>query len=343
MADAAAQTLSAIGPARDPFWKVCIGLAALVLLAAALSLSVGRGGDLLWFGADSTLDPALAEIILFELRLPRMLMGLLVGASLGLCGAGLQGLLRNPLAEPGLVGASSGAALGAVVVFYFALAGGSSVLVPLGGLVGAVGALSLLYLLAGRRPSVMTLILAGVAINAFAGALTSLALNLAPSPFAALEIVFWMLGSFEGRSMDHVIFAAPPILIGLVLIASAGRALDAFTLGQDTAQSLGFSPSRVKLQVIGGTGLAVGAAVAVTGVIGFVGLVVPHLVRPFVGHQPSRLLLPSALAGAALTLIADTLARLPTAAPELKIGVITALLGAPFFLYLILKTRREEP
>ncbi len=340
MVEAVASETQAGAAKRDPFAKVCFGLALLVLVALALSVFVGRGGDILWLGSESALQPALAEIILYELRLPRALLGLLVGGSLGLCGAGLQGLLRNPLAEPGLVGASSGAALGAVVVFYFALAGGG-VLVPLGGLAGAIAGLGLLYVLAGRRPSVMTLILAGVAINAFAGALTSLALNLAPSPFAALEIVFWMLGSFEGRSMEHVMFAAPPILAGMILIASAGRALDAFTLGQDTAQSLGFNPSRVKLQVIGGTGLAVGAAVAVTGMIGFVGLVVPHLMRLLVGHQPSRLLLPSALGGAVLTLVADTLARLPTAAPELKIGVITALIGAPFFLYLILKTRRE--
>lgn len=327
---------------RDPYWGICAGLAGLVVIAALLSLGVGRGGLLLLPGTDSAFESEVGRIILYELRLPRALLGIVVGSALGLCGAGLQGLLRNPLAEPGLVGASSGAALGAVIVFYFGLGGGGFFL-PVGGLIGAITALGLLYLLAGKRPNIMTLILAGVAINAFAGALTSLALNLAPSPFAALEIVFWMLGSLEGRSMDHILFAAPPIALGIALVASTGRALDALTLGQDTAQSLGFNVAATKLKVIGGTGLAVGAAVSVTGMIGFVGLVVPHLLRPFVGQQPSRLLLPSALGGAALMLIADVLVRLPSAAPELKIGVVTAIIGAPFFLFLILKTRRDTP
>src|SRR5690606_15750712 len=160
-----------------------------------------------------------------------------VGATLGLTGAGLQGLLRNPLAEPGLIGASSGAALGAVLVFYFGMAAGSAMLVPLGGIAGALAALATLYLLAGRNPSIVTIILAGVAISAFCGALTSLALNLSPSPYAALEIVFWMLGSLTDRSMDQVFFAAPFMALGWFLVASTGRALDALTLGEDTAAS----------------------------------------------------------------------------------------------------------
>ena len=325
---------------RDPYWWTCAGLALLVIIAALLSLVVGRGGSLLLPGLDSAFETEVGRIILYELRLPRAFLGMIVGATLGLCGAGLQGLLRNPLAEPGLVGASSGAALGAVIVFYFGL-GSSAFFLPAGGLIGAITALALLYLLAGKDPNIMTLILSGVAINAFAGALTSLALNLAPSPFAALEIVFWLLGSLEGRSADHILFGVPPIALGLALVASTGRALDALTLGEDTAQSLGFNVTATKLKVIGGTGLAVGAAVSITGMIGFVGLVVPHLLRPFVGQQPSQLLLPSALGGATLTLIADVLVRLPSAAPELKIGVVTAIIGAPFFLFLILKTRRD--
>ena len=233
-------------------------------------------------------------------------------------------------------------ALGAVVVFYFGLFGGAMA-VPLGGFVGALGALLLLYLMAGRSGDVMTLILAGIAINAFTGALTSLALNLAPSPWAALEIVFWMLGSLADRSMDHVAFAAPFALAGAALILTTGRALDALSLGQDTARSLGFSPQATTIRVILGTGLAVGALVSVTGMIGFVGLVVPHLLRPWVGHHPSRLLLPSALAGAAILLAADILVRLPLRGPELKLGVVTALVGAPFFLHLILQARRSAP
>jgi iron complex transport system permease protein len=317
---------------------VCAALALATAALFALSVLVGRGGA--WLPADAALSSEVAETILWQVRLPRALLGLLAGAALGLCGAALQGLLRNPLAEPGLVGASGGAALGAVVVFYFGLFGGG-LAVPAGGFLGAMAALALLYALAGRAPEVTTLILAGVAINAFAGALTSLALNLAPSPWAALEIVFWMLGSLADRGVQHVLFAAPLALAGMALVLTAGRALDALGLGQDTARSLGFSPGGTTLRVILGTGLAVGSVVSVTGMIGFVGLVVPHLLRPWVGHHPSRLLLPSALGGAAVLLAADVLVRLPLRGPELKLGVVTALIGAPFFLRLILAGRRS--
>ncbi|MBI1180468.1 MAG: iron chelate uptake ABC transporter family permease subunit [Alphaproteobacteria bacterium] len=316
---------------------VCAVLAVLVAALFALSVLVGRGGS--WLPSAGTLNQGVADIILYQVRLPRALLGLMTGAVLGLSGAALQGLLRNPLAEPGLIGASGGAALGAVVVFYFGLFGGAMA-VPAGGFVGALLALLVLYLMAGRSADVMSLILAGIAINAFTGALTSLALNLAPSPWAALEIVFWMLGSLADRSMDHVAFAAPFAVGGGLLILTAGRALDALSLGQDTARSLGFSPRATTIRVILGTGLAVGALVSVTGMIGFVGLVVPHLLRPWVGHHPSRLLLPSALAGSAVVLAADILVRLPVRGPELKLGVVTALIGAPFFLHLILKARR---
>ena len=319
-------------------WLLYAGLIVSLAVFFALSLLLGRGGA--WLPSSTGVSAEVRDVILYEVRLPRALLGLIGGSVLGVCGAALQGLLRNPLAEPGLVGASSGAALGAVVVFYFGLFGGP-LAVPFGGFVGAIIALGLLYILAGRRPDVMTLILAGVAINAFAGALTSLALNLAPSPFAALEIVFWMLGSLADRSMDHVVFATPFAAAGMALVLSTGRALDALSLGQDTAKSLGFSPGWTTFRVLAGTGLAVGAVVAVAGMIGFIGLVVPHLIRPVVGHHPSRLLLPSALAGAVVLLAADVVVRLPMQGPELKLGVVTALLGAPFFLLLILRTRRN--
>ena len=318
-------------------------LFGLLILLAAISLRLGQQSlplvpDL---GEIVAEDPEVAWLILSEIRLPRTLLGALVGFSLGLCGAALQGLLRNPLAEPGLLGASSGAALGAVTVFYFALGGGGATFaLPVGGVAGALVSLVLLYLLAGRRSEMMTIILAGIAINAFAAALTSLALNFAPNPFAAVEIVFWMLGSLVDRGMDHVVFAFPLMLVGWVLVLSTGRALDALSLGEDAGASLGFNPAAIKRRIIGGTALAVGAAVAVTGIIGFVGLVVPHLMRPLTGYQPSRLLLPSALAGAVLLLGADLLVRLASPGPELKLGVVTALLGAPFFLYLIIYTRR---
>lgn len=330
---------------RHSYLLVNLGLALAAAIFFLASIYVGRGGELLLaklHAADGT-DRALAWLILEEVRLPRALLGLLVGATLGLTGAALQGLLRNPLAEPGLIGASSGAALGAVLVFYFGLASASAMLVPLGGVAGAFLSLGILYLLAGNNPSTTTLILAGVAISAFASALTSLALSLAASPYAIYEIVFWLLGSFTDRSMDQLRFAAPFMVLGAVLVASTARGLDALTLGEDTAATLGFNRASLKARAVLGTGLAVGAAVSVTGVIGFVGLVVPHLVRPLVGHQPGRLLLPSALAGAALLLAADLLVRLPTGGPEPKLGVVTSLIGAPFFLWLILRTRRETP
>lgn len=318
-----------------PFLYVVTGLC---LAAAALSLLIGRtsAGPTLGFG-----DASIAQTILVEVRLPRMLLGLLVGGTLGVCGAALQGLVRNPLAEPGLLGASSGAALGAVIVFYFGLAAADSLWLPIGGVAGSLGALMLLYGLAGRRADLVTIVLAGIAINALAAALTSLALNFAPSPYAALEILFWMLGSLADRSLVHVWLALPLMVPGWLLLFMASRGLDALTLGEETAASLGFPPRRTQWLVIGGTALAVGAAVAVTGVVGFVGLIVPHWVRPWVGYRPARLLLPCFIAGAALTVFADVAIRMMPPGPELKLGVVTALIGAPFFLRLILRRAGE--
>jgi len=226
-----------------------------------------------------------------------------------------------------------------VLVFYFGLAGADSLALPAGAVVGSLAALAALYALAGKRGDFLTIVLAGIAINAFAAALTSLALNFAPSPYAALEILFWMLGSLADRSLVHVALALPLMLPGWLLVISAARGLDALTLGEETAASLGFDARRTQWLVIGGTALAVGGAVAVTGVVGFVGLVVPHLLRGRVGHHPSRLLVPSFFGGAALTAVADIAIRLMPPGPELKLGVVTALLGAPFFLNLIVRAR----
>jgi iron complex transport system permease protein len=322
-----------------PRRAVLVGvLLVLTFLAAAISILVGRdgGGPTLGFGG-----PELAEVILTEIRVPRTLLALVVGGTLGLTGAALQGLLRNPLAEPGLLGASSGAALGAVIVFYFGLATATSLLLPLGAVMGSLLALAVLYALAGRRGDLLTIVLAGIAINALAAALTSLALNFAPSPYAALEILFWMLGSLADRSLAHVYLALPLMVPGWLLVIAAARGLDALTLGEETAQSLGFDPRRTQWLVIGGTALAVGGAVAVTGVVGFVGLVVPHLLRRAAGQHPSRLLLPSFLGGALLATLADTAIRLMPPGPELKLGVVTALVGAPFFLHLVMRPRAE--
>jgi iron complex transport system permease protein len=317
-------------------WTLAVGLVALLVVAALASLLIGRGGGGATFGFGG---PELRSVIFVEIRLPRTLLALLVGGTLGLCGAALQGLLRNPLAEPGLLGASSGAAFGAVIVFYFGLAGASSLLLALGAVGGSMLALATLYALAGRRGDFLTIVLAGIALNALAAALTSLALNFAPSPYAALEILFWMLGSLADRSLAHVYLALPLMVPGWLLVSAAARGLDALTLGEQTAASLGFDSRRTQWLVIGGTALAVGGAVAVAGVVGFIGLVVPHLLRGAVGHHPSRLLLPSFVGGALLATLADTAIRLMPPGPELKLGVVTALLGAPFFLRLVLRPR----
>jgi len=322
-------------PRSRELW-LSVALALGVALAFAASLAIGRGSDGATFGFGG---PELSAIILREIRLPRTLLALLVGGTLGLCGAALQGLLRNPLAEPGLLGASSGAAFGAVIVLYFGLAGAASLLLPIGAVCGSLVALVALYGLAGRRGDFLSIVLGGIAINAFAAALTSLALNFAPSPYAALEILFWMLGSLADRSLVHVTLALPLLLPGWIMVTAAARGLDALTLGEETAASLGFDPRRTQWLVVSGTALAVGGAVAVTGVVGFIGLVVPHLLRRAVGHRPSRLLLPSFLGGALLTTTADIAIRLLPPGPELKLGVVTALLGAPFFLHLVIRER----
>lgn len=325
--------------------RLLLGALAVALLALlVVSLGVGRAPlDLAaaaaqWWRGEQTL----AILVLTELRVPRALLAILVGGSLGLAGAALQGLLRNPLAEPGIVGVSSCAALGAVIAFYSGWSVAVPLALPLGGIAGALLAVLLLYALAGRNAGTLTLILAGVAINGFAGAATALALNLAPNPYAVTEIVFWMMGSLSDRSMTHVQLATPLILLGLGLLATSGRALDALTLGEDAAISLGVPLARLRAQLVLGTALAVGASVAIVGAVGFVGLVVPHLLRPLVGHQPSRLLLPSALGGALLVMAADIAVRSIPLGAELKLGVVTALLGAPFFLWLVLRLRQES-
>ena len=284
-------------------------------------------------------DDSTLGLIVRDIRLPRALLAVLVGASLGCAGAALQGLLRNPLSEPGIIGISGGAALGAVAAFYSGLAAAAMWILPASGMLGALLAVAAIQALAGRGADILTVILAGVAINSLSGALTTLILNLSPNPFAAYEIYFWLLGSLANRSIEHVLLALPFMLVGWGLLFATSRALDVLALGEDTAASLGINLTRTRAQVIAGSALAVGAAVSISGVIGFVGLVVPHVLRPWFGHRPGALLIPSALGGAALTLAADLGTRLPLAGGELKLGVVTALIGAPFFLRLVLQSR----
>jgi iron complex transport system permease protein len=318
-------------------------LLALVMALALASLTVGPAG--LPFGAairGLIGTGSQAEILIIrEIRLPRMLLAIMVGGSLGLSGAALQGLLRNPLAAPSLFGAPSAAAFAAVSVIALGLADTLSFTLPAAAMGGAMASVALLILVAGPRASLLVLILAGLAISSLAAAGTSLALNLAPNPFAALEIAFWLLGSLEDRSFRHVLMAVPFIAGGCALLAFDGRSFRALTLGEDAAASLGVNLTALRLRVVTGVAAAVGAGVAVAGTIGFVGLVAPHLVRGLVRHDPGRLMLPASLAGAALLLAADIGVRLVPAQSEIKVGVVTALIGAPFFILLVFRRRRD--
>ncbi len=315
-------------------WAVA-ALAGLATLAFAASLLTGPHSFGLPVGERAF------GLVFWEIRVPRALLGALVGAALGMSGAALQGYLRNPLAEPGLLGVTGGASLGAVIAIHTGAASAFAVALPLGGLAGAgVAAIAVLGL-AGARTGPLALILAGVAMSSVAGALTALAVNLSPNPFASVEIVFWMLGSLSDRSLVHVWLAAPFIAAGLLVLSRTALGLDALVLGEDAAANLGSDLARLRLTVVIGSALAVGAATAVAGAIGFIGLIVPHLLRPLVGFLPSRLIPASALAGAAFVLAADVILRLLPTSLDIRLGVATAIVGAPFFLWLVLQSRRE--
>jgi iron complex transport system permease protein len=317
-------------------------LLLLMVITGLLSLVVGPariGFPEMLSAIEGRGDP-IVRAILLELRLPRAILSILVGAMLGTGGAALQGYLRNPLAEPAVLGISSMAALGAVIAIYFKLADARPWLVPLFSILGAIFALLPLLHLSRKGESTLTLILAGVALATLAGAGISLALNLAPNPFAAMEITTWLLGSLEDRSFKDVWIALPCVAIGITLLLGQGRALDALSLGEDGARSLGTDLKRVRFVLLAGIAIGVGGAVAVSGSIGFIGLVVPHLVRRFTDRSPSALLLPSALAGAVLLGAADIAVRvIPTGTP-LKLGVLTAFLGVPIFVFHLLRERR---
>lgn len=280
------------------------------------------------------------QVIVTEIRLPRALLALAIGATLGLAGAALQGLLRNPLASPSLFGAPQAAAFGAVATISLGVVDTLSWGLPAAAIAGAFLSVFLLLAVAGRGAGLLLVILAGLVVSSLAGAATALAMNLAPNPFAALEIAFWLLGSLEDRSIRHLMLAAPFLVAGNALLFSQRHAFRALTLGEEAAQSLGVDVNRVRLLVVLGVALGVGASVAVAGAIGFIGLVCPHLVRPLVGHDPGRLLLPSALAGACLLTAADIAVRVIPSTTDIKVGVLTALIGVPFFLYLIVRERR---
>ncbi|MEL7691364.1 iron ABC transporter permease [Citromicrobium bathyomarinum] len=307
-------------------------LLACLLVAIPLSLLAGRA----WiFGQEQ----GTALLIIADLRLPRAFLAVTVGAGLGAAGAAMQGYLRNPLADPGLFGIAPGAALGAVLSFYFGYAA-SGWLLPIMALTGAGGAMALLALLAGRGGGIALFTLAGLMIASLAGALTSLVISLAPNPWALSEIVTWLMGALTDRSWADVALAAPLTLVGIVVLARAAPALDALTLGEDAARSMGVRMDHLLALLVVGVGMTIGSGVAVAGIISFVGLMVPHLVRPLTDRRPSSLIVPSALAGGLMVLVADSVLRALPLITELRLGIALSLIGAPFFLWLLLRLRR---
>ncbi|MBR0716302.1 iron ABC transporter permease [Bradyrhizobium liaoningense] len=317
-------------------------LVALVVLLALVSLGIGavRLSPMTVVEALVGGGSDVAQVIVREIRLPRTILALTIGGILGLSGAALQGLLRNPLAAPSLFGAPQSAAFGAVLVIALGLADVRSYALPVAAIVAAFVSVFALLAIAGRNAGLLILILAGLAISALAGAATALVMNLSKNAFIVLEIAFWLLGSLEDRSFRHVALALPFILVGGAILLSQRSAFRALSLGEEAAQSLGIDVDRLRLLVISGVALGVGGAVAVSGTIGFIGLVAPHLMRPLIGHDPSRLLVPSALAGSSLLLASDIAVRIIPSTSDIKVGVLTSIIGVPFFLYLIVRERR---
>ncbi len=307
---------------------VACGIASL--LVGDARLSVGEVLAALIGGGDGT-----TRIIVLEIRLPRTALGMLLGAALGFAGAALQGLLRNPLADPGVIGVTASAGLGAVVAIGFGLAAVSALLVPTLAILGAAAATALIFAVAARSHNLLVLILTGIGISSLAAALTSLAFNLAPDPITLRDMILWLLGSLENRTSTDLLVALPFVLVGWAVMAPVGRGLDALSLGEETTRSLGIDLGGLRRRIILGVSASVGATVAVCGAVGFVGLVVPHMVRPFVGYRPSRVLVASALGGAVLITLADLLTRVPTGGERLQLGVVTALIGAPVFIWIV--------
>lgn len=322
--------------------RLNLTLAALLLAAAIAALITGPGGPSpqLLTGWLTGKDPA-AAIILVDIRLPRILSAAAVGAALGICGAALQALTRNPLAEPGILGVSAAATLGATLTLYFGFATAWSWALPLGAIGGAGLATALLASAAVRTRGMASLILIGVGLSSLTGALMALILNFAPNPFSLSDLINWTLGSVANRSLTDFAISAPLILLGGILLACQRTSLSLLSIGEAAAVAHGLDGRRTRLFVIAGTGIATGAAVALAGAVGFVGIVAPHLVRPWTGHDPGRALIPSAWLGALLLVLADLLVRLLPTDNELRLGVVAALAGAPIFMIIVLRRERS--
>jgi len=324
---------------RDTLLMPVLIAASLVAILAACflgstALPVDRLLAALFGGADAG-----DRLVVWQIRLPRAISAYVVGAALGISGAALQGLLRNPLAEPGVLGVSASASLMATFALYYGIASITPWAVPIAAIIGALAATALITLAALRTQSVVTLILIGVGLSSFAGAAMSLLMNLAPNPFSLSDMINWMLGSVANRSFDEITLAAPFILAGGAILFATRRGLSALTLGEEAASGIGLDLRRQRIFTVVGAGLATGGAVALAGAIGFVGIVAPHLIRPFVGYDPARSLVPSALLSGLILVVADIFIRLLPTSAELKLGVVAALIGAPAFVWIAMQRR----
>ena len=279
------------------------------------------------------------RIVVWEIRAPRAIAAYIVGAALGFCGAALQGLLRNPLAEPGVLGVSGCSALGATLALFYGAAGISALFTPIAAITGALVATAILAFATVRLSSVVSLILLGVGLSSFSGAIMALLLNLAPTPFTLSDLINWTLGSVANKSYTDIALITPFLIAGIILVMMKRRDLSLLALGEEAAQTAGADLKKTRLFLVIGTGLMTGAAVSIAGAIGFVGITAPHLVRPFVDHDPSRTLLPSALLGGVLLTAADIGVRLIPTSTELRLGVVAALIGAPVFIWIAMQRR----
>ena len=317
---------------RALLWGLGAASAAAVVAACLIgSTPIGLGRVVAALaGAGSPGD----QIVVWEIRLPRALAAFVVGAALGASGAAMQGLLRNPLAEPGVLGVSATASLGATFVIYYGLVDVGAFAMPLAAIAGALAATAVLTIAALRVGSMVTLILVGIGLSSFAGAMMSLLMNFAPNPFSLADMLSWTLGTVANRSFADLLLAAPFGIAGLGLLALSRRSLSALTLGEEAAAGVGVDLPRARRLVVVGAGLATGAAVSVAGAIGFVGIVAPHLVRPLVDHDPARTLAPSALLAGLILVLADIGVRIAPTSAELRLGVVAALIGAPFFVWI---------
>ena len=319
--------------------RLSLGLACIAAALVIVSSLIGTAPLTL----AETIDGAFGgnqriQSIVWELRMPRVVAAFGVGAALGLAGAALQGLLRNPLAGPGVLGVSAISSLGAVIAIYFGWVAAGLWVVPSAAIVFAGVAMCALLLVLGNNPDTVRLILVGVGLSSFAGALTALAMNLAPSAFTLSDMINWLLGSVTNRSWLDIALVAPFWVMGGLLVYVAGSGLRALSLGEQTALTLGADPVRTRWLVIAGTSLLAGASVGIAGTIGFVGVVAPHIVRPMCGHDPKSILLPSALMGGVILAAADLVVRLLPFDQELKLGVAAALFGAPVFIWIAMRT-----